>query len=789
MGSIVSIPTNSDFGAPKQDDPSVVISNPENEVFRASNHQQLVDRIIELYEELGISTGINAFTTLGSLWRALGNPNGSTPGSAWEAIAALEGGGGGGSTTQVVWRPDEPSPAGNIYATWGALHTAISTVQGRIQVFVDTTLGAATIPSGAYGFAATEVAFLHSRQNATARTDMTVATGVTFTGFRFLTLDGVELIWSGAASCWTVNNGYACILLDRGGAVTGLDNTAVFGDFTGTSNAMLLMRDVQCGVVANDYELFAIGASGTVLVSAGTYSLLAPDVFRGDGNVTVIGDSANLSQIYPSQANLTTPMTIMDGATSSPVMAALHRSVAQRVTEVVWRPDTASSTEALTWAAVMNAITGRTGVVHVIIDDAAADAVIPAGDYQLACVELCFKQGRVTQRPEVTIEDGVTFTPVLASSLSRFRVDGCDVIWEGSAPAFDMDIIDIIVESGGKIEGHATSTGPMFEVATGAYLMLREQCNFRTNGYELFVVNGVAALYVTIVGGTLLNDVLRGNGNVFAFYSSFSGSVCTTTQTNLSNPITTIDFARGTTQNITSYDANITARFVSLEPGSGNVFMPAINLGEWVVIATGDTGVTVNLRPLSDDSQINGGSSLVIDTTYIGARIYFVMAVNIDGNLGWQTDDAHGYLNTTVIPAIIVFSGRLDDLEAFQLQAQGQLEVLEGGGVPAASVIDTTSVGPHNIPSVGGALVGQGYAGAMSYVMPPAIAGARVEIVKRTTDTGFITLTPDGSDTIHGSALSYQIPGSDYVTSATTRRKRWTAICFVDGDWDITGDA
>ncbi len=97
---------------------------------------------------------------------------------------------------------------------------------------------------------------------------------------------------------------------------------------------------------------------------------------------------------------------------------------------------------------------------------------------------------------------------------------------------------------------------------------------------------------------------------------------------------------------------------------------------------------------------------------------------------------------------------------------------------------NTTTAGPTTIAS-STSIQSQSYAGAMIYVLPTAIVGKTVTIVKLTTNAGTITVRRSGSDTIHGSTNDYVLDGSDYVTSATTYRRSWTLVCLTAGNWDV----
>lgn len=70
-------------------------------------------------------------------------------GAAWFPLTASIG---GGSPYEFIFRPAEPAPAGNVFASWAALVAAAAAAVGSKLVYFDDTLAPCVIPAGAWDF-------------------------------------------------------------------------------------------------------------------------------------------------------------------------------------------------------------------------------------------------------------------------------------------------------------------------------------------------------------------------------------------------------------------------------------------------------------------------------------------------------------------------------------------------------------------------------------------------------------------------------------------------------------
>lgn len=108
-----------------------------------------------------------------------------------------------------IFRPTEPAPSGNVFATWAALYAALQADPGRGKtIYFDDALAAVTIPVGAYDFGegCTFRGILPAVNSAsTNRVQVSCANGVTFTSALYEVSD-VQLTYSGVGALMTIPN-------------------------------------------------------------------------------------------------------------------------------------------------------------------------------------------------------------------------------------------------------------------------------------------------------------------------------------------------------------------------------------------------------------------------------------------------------------------------------------------------------------------------------------------------------------------------------------------------------
>lgn len=80
----------------------------------------------------------------------------------------------GGAPYVFVWRPGEPSPGKNVFASFTALYAALVATQGERLVVVDTSLAPAVIPAGTFNF---QGVTLQGYRQAQPPTTVTLANG------------------------------------------------------------------------------------------------------------------------------------------------------------------------------------------------------------------------------------------------------------------------------------------------------------------------------------------------------------------------------------------------------------------------------------------------------------------------------------------------------------------------------------------------------------------------------------------------------------------------------------
>jgi len=108
--------------------------------------------------------------------------------------------------TRFIFRPGDPAPSGNVFATWAALYAALlATPGGAKTICFDSALASCTIPAGAYdfGFGCCFFGILPGDAATANRIDVICSAGVTFTT-PIETIDNVRLSYNGTGALMTV---------------------------------------------------------------------------------------------------------------------------------------------------------------------------------------------------------------------------------------------------------------------------------------------------------------------------------------------------------------------------------------------------------------------------------------------------------------------------------------------------------------------------------------------------------------------------------------------------------
>lgn len=241
-----------------------------------------------------------------------------------------------GTVSVFVFRPGGTT-AGNVYATWSELYTDLGSVAGPKIVYIDTSLAAATIPSGTY--ALSEVTIVGDPDDQ--RTLLSVAEGASFTGFprlqdihfRYLGTSAPLYTVSGTKTLQFIN---AC--LEASGTEQIIDQTGVGATLTvlmqdrseyltgsttvhtmGTTQSATYLLDEQSGPRANTID-GGVGSSLDFCVRdpSATYGNQTSPTYNGTFTVTRKGKSANLDTLevvleFPDTVPIGTAINIQTG--------------------------------------------------------------------------------------------------------------------------------------------------------------------------------------------------------------------------------------------------------------------------------------------------------------------------------------------------------------------------------------------------------------------------------------------------------------------------------------------
>lgn len=234
----------------------------------------------------------------------------------------------------LVFQPGGTA-GGNVYTSWASLYAAISTVsQGPIVISVDSSLGAATIPAGAYTL--TDVRFHGARSNGDL---LTVASGVTWTGVREFqdltvafqnnaTVETISTVAGGqlrfircvlnmvgsSAAVWAMTNGSFSAAIFQGGNILN-STTPIFSVALGTTAFPIF----QLFAAPNGVPVGMFTGAGAVLAqSDGTVAI---PTFTGIGSQSLFTSVHNiygwLQQVSPAPAPVAAGTVSFDFSTAN----------------------------------------------------------------------------------------------------------------------------------------------------------------------------------------------------------------------------------------------------------------------------------------------------------------------------------------------------------------------------------------------------------------------------------------------------------------------------------------
>lgn len=206
----------------------------------------------------------------------------------------------GDGSVSFVWRPGDPNPTGNVYATWAALYAALSARRGAKLVLVDASLAPALVPAGTYDLPG--VTFRGAAQR-TLPTQMGLADGAQLRDVaRFEVIRVVGLTTGGNQLAFTA-----------AGPVLILDGATIQGNGGGfplqrTTADPLFLQLLHGGRIGTGVEtVVGVGANGNVFVQVDGLSAIGDNAIDSDPGATVIFQYEDGSQLPASLPGMADP--------------------------------------------------------------------------------------------------------------------------------------------------------------------------------------------------------------------------------------------------------------------------------------------------------------------------------------------------------------------------------------------------------------------------------------------------------------------------------------------------
>jgi len=215
-----------------------------------------------------------------------------------ELYARRGGGGGGKGGTQYafVYRPGDPAPIENVYATWPTLYAAMQQVQGPKLLQIDDSLvSPAVVPAGTYDMSGVTITAVANTSTFTGGAQLSLADGVHWTLDSGGTIAFDAALWltcSPTSAVIAVPAGKEYnILLHEGAWVQVLGGTAPFVSVSATGFLAFFMHAL-CGFGDDTHVVVAAGAGPNNCVVHAIESTVGNNATTGAGATVFFDDVA-----------------------------------------------------------------------------------------------------------------------------------------------------------------------------------------------------------------------------------------------------------------------------------------------------------------------------------------------------------------------------------------------------------------------------------------------------------------------------------------------------------------
>lgn len=634
-----------------------------------------------------------------------------------------------GSNRTVIWRPTEPSPSGNVYATAAAALAAVSTQLGIVTILIDTSLSTAcTIVPGAYPLACTELQII-----AIERPNLNIDDGVTFTGgtLRALKIDSVRGQWFGSAPITGVMANDFAIDLHRNGQLVAVASSGPMFAWS-AGGPQVRLHDPYCQIDAlSGYELFDIDAGVNLQIFPSAGSSVVGSFVRGAGDCGVTYDSSGAVGVEVAQANLSGTYTLTDSAQNGDLGTRL----------------TSAET------AIGNLETADTALDNRLDD---AEGAIEA--LQLANVSQIVSSTPAT----VTTEGDIYITATDATVVITLPDAAADrKIRFHKANSQSTQTIQLVRSAGdagggGTINGTASS----FDIVMSG-------------------ITGTRRSWVCGAGGTLAWFVDTGESTAIATNAANIGTNTTSINT-LNAPglgVQTISTSSGTVTTALHVKITATDSLVS-------VTLPdaATNRQIWIHKANANASQTIRLIRSAGDT----GAGVINGT----AASYDVVLTSVDSNEAFVSFPVVGIAALSWFVGDGVIKS-LADIDADIAATNARVLLLEGPYTAAQTRVETTAAYTWASSTIKRVKVTHTSAKCVITLDKTTWSDGATGILEANNAGGFgiqIVLAA-GGDTIDGLSAGTGItvlPGSTAVPSATILPAKYDVTYIGSGAWSIT---
>lgn len=453
-----------------------------------------------------------------------------------------------GVSDKFIFRPGEPTPAGNVYSSFSTLYAALLLVDGPTEILFDNSLAAVSIPAGTYDFSNTLLSRFSKEYAPIGGSSLIVnlPIGTEFTGER-LFVSGIRLRSLDTDYVFEMSGTGGLVILQDGAQLEAAGADAFIYKLSGGTPGRIYMD--KSHFIESSFPVIETGGGSAVV-----------DIYLFNGSIleqntlgNTVGDTTNLhirsadSDYTAAQSGIAGTLDIIleeysesiyfDNTIEGILVAENVQSAIDELStligggsgfqnEFIFRPSGVASGNIYTsFALLYAALILVDGPKVIYFDNSLGTITIPSGSYDFSDTVLSkYKRDYSTfsvgpDNTPVNLADGVIITG------ERLIVHGVRLVSLSSAPVFTMSIAGglVILMEGAELRAPGTASF-MFKDSVSAFpaRIFIDKSKITSSANSIILTDGGSAVVdIYLFNGAVLEYDTLENLNVADIFNVY----------------------------------------------------------------------------------------------------------------------------------------------------------------------------------------------------------------------------------------------------------------------------